>query len=174
MSALRDELSQIAGPAQTSSDAALLELMSADIWTRGVAPGIVVAPANADELARIVAVAARHNAPVLPRGGGMSYTAGYAADRHGAVLIDLRRMNRILEIDAEAMTVRVEAGVTWKDLYEALKPRGLRTPFWGPLSGISSTIGGGLSQTSISPWRCTSARALPAFDSRCRMREACA
>ena len=35
-------------------------------------------------------------------------------------------------------------------------------------------MGGGLSQTSVSPWRCTSARALPGFDSMCRMREACA
>src|SRR5580700_11473299 len=35
-------------------------------------------------------------------------------------------------------------------------------------------MGGGLSHTSVSPWRCTSARALPGFDSRCRMREACA
>src|SRR5438067_4717080 len=35
-------------------------------------------------------------------------------------------------------------------------------------------MGGGFSHTSVSPWRCTSARALPGLDSRCRMREACA
>lgn len=148
MSALREELSQIVGPAHASCDGALLDLMRADIWTQGAAPEIVVAPENAAEIARIVAVAARHKALILPRGGGISYTAGYVGESRGAVLIDLRRMNRIIEIDERSMTVRVEAGVTWKDLYEALRPKRLRTPFWGPLSGISSTIGGGLSQNN--------------------------
>src|SRR5215467_3391807 len=42
------------------------------------------------------------------------------------------------------------------------------------ISLVVRGIGGGFSHTSTSPWRCTSARALPGFDSRCRMREACA
>jgi len=46
------------------------------------------------------------------------------------------------------MYVTVQAGCTWKTLYEALKPLAVRTPFWGPLSGFSSTIGGGLSQNN--------------------------
>ena len=46
------------------------------------------------------------------------------------------------------MYVRLEAGCTWDALYRALKPLGLRTPFWGPLSGLTSTIGGGLSQNN--------------------------
>jgi FAD/FMN-containing dehydrogenase len=44
------------------------------------------------------------------------------------------------------MTVTVEAGVTWKALGEALAVQGLRTPFWGPMSGLRSTVGGGVSQ----------------------------
>ena len=63
-----------------------------------------------------------------------------------SVLIDMSAMDRVLAVNADDMTVTVEAGCTWKTLHEALKPLGLRTPFWGPLSGISSTIGGGLSQ----------------------------
>jgi len=42
--------------------------------------------------------------------------------------------------------VTCEAGVTWKQLYEALSETGLRTPFWGTLSGIHATVGGGASQ----------------------------
>jgi FAD/FMN-containing dehydrogenase len=148
MNALRQELAQIVGPAHVADDAASRELMSADIWTQGAMPATIVSPADAQELARVVAVAARHSAPIVPRGGGMSYTAGYVTGAPNAVLVDLRRMDRILEIDASAMTVRVEAGVTWAQLHEALKAKGLRTPFWGPLSGISSTIGGGLSQNN--------------------------
>ena len=76
----------------------------------------------------------------------MSYTAGYTPGALPTVMIDLTQMDRVLEVSAADMTVTVEAGCTWKTLYETLKPMGLRTPFWGPLSGISSTIGGGLSQ----------------------------
>lgn len=148
MSALKQEMLQIAGAEHVTDDGAARELMRADIWTRGEAPEAIVAPSNTDELSRIVAVAARYKAPVLPRGGGMSYTAGYVGTARNAVLLDLRRMNRIQEINTSDMTVRVEAGVTWAQLYDGLKPKGLRTPFWGPLSGISSTIGGGLSQNN--------------------------
>jgi len=61
----------------------------------------------------------------------------------------MRRMNRVLEINREDMYVTVEAGCTWKELHEALAGSGLRTPFWGTLSGIRATIGGGLSQNGI-------------------------
>jgi FAD/FMN-containing dehydrogenase len=148
MQALKNSLIQILGAAHVSDDNNAREMMRADIWARGAAPALVVAPANTEELSRLVAAAARHQAPILPRGGGMSYTSGYVTERQDAVLVDLRRMNRILEIDAAAMTVRVEAGVTWAALYQALRAKGLRAPFWGPLSGISSTIGGGLSQNN--------------------------
>jgi FAD/FMN-containing dehydrogenase len=47
------------------------------------------------------------------------------------------------------MYVTVECGATWKSLYEALKPLGLRTPYFGPMSGFASTVGGALSQGSI-------------------------
>jgi FAD/FMN-containing dehydrogenase len=148
MTVLKREVAQIVGAAHVTDDAGTRDVMRADIWTRGEAPALIVSPANTAELARVAAIAAGHNCPMLPRGGGMSYTAGYVGDAPNAVLLDLRRMNRILEIAEPDMTVRVEAGVTWAQLYEALKPKGLRTPFWGPLSGISSTIGGGLSQNN--------------------------
>jgi FAD/FMN-containing dehydrogenase len=47
------------------------------------------------------------------------------------------------------MYVTVEAGCTWKQLAEALAPRGLRTPYWGPVSGRRATVGGALSQNSM-------------------------
>jgi D-lactate dehydrogenase (cytochrome) len=65
------------------------------------------------------------------------------------MLVDMRRMNRILEINTEDMIVRVECGCSWKDLYEALKKQGVRTPFFGPLSGKYATVGGALSQNSL-------------------------
>ena len=148
MGSLHEDLAQVLGPAHVSAEGALRDLMAADIWTKGAAPSLVASPGNTEDLARTIGIAARHKVPMLPRGGGMSYTAGYVSATPGTLLIDLRRMDRILEVNAVDMTVRVEAGTTWKQLFDMLKPQGLRTPFWGPLSGLASTIGGGLSQNN--------------------------
>ncbi len=141
-----DSLRDALDPGVVSTDPTLLDLYGQDIWKIGRRPVAVLSPADTDGLSRALAEAARLSLPVAPRGGGMSYTGGYASDAGPVALIDLSRMDRVLHIDAEAMTVTVQAGCTWKTLYETLKPKGLRTPFWGPLSGVSSTIGGGLSQ----------------------------
>jgi FAD/FMN-containing dehydrogenase len=58
-------------------------------------------------------------------------------------------MDKIVEINTEDMYVVVEAGCTWRHLYEALKARGVRTPYFGPMSGYRATIGGALSQGSF-------------------------
>ena len=141
-----DSLRAALDPDVVSTDPVLLDLYGQDIWKVGRRPVAVLSPADTAGLSRALSETARLNLPVAPRGGGMSYTGGYASDAGPVALIDLSRMDRVLHVDADAMTVTVEAGCTWKTLYETLKPRGLRTPFWGPLSGVSSTIGGGLSQ----------------------------
>ena len=87
--------------------------------------------------------------PLIPRGGGMSYTKSYVPERPESVLFDMRSMNGIVEINTDDMYVTVEAGCTWKQLYEALQPRGVRTPYYGPLSGMYATVGGTLSQNSL-------------------------
>jgi FAD/FMN-containing dehydrogenase len=79
----------------------------------------------------------------------MSYTDAYLPEQSDSLMIDMRRMNRIVEINPEARYVVVEAGVTWSELDEALAGFGLRTPYWGPLSGLRATVGGTLSQGSM-------------------------
>lgn len=143
---LTDRLVQMVGAAHVSTDPARRAAMSEDVYARGGLAAVVVSPGSTEEVSRVVAAATAAGRAVAPRGGGMSYTGGYTPKDAGAVLIDLSRMNRILEVNAANMTVTVEAGATWADLRAALRPLCLRTPFWGPLSGISSTIGGGLSQ----------------------------
>ncbi|WP_397404041.1 FAD-binding oxidoreductase, partial [Phenylobacterium sp.] len=142
-----DAFRQLLGADAVSDDLVRRTLLSQDIWNTGDSIAeLVVAPRDTESLSRAVAEATGRQMAVAVRGGGMSYTAGYTPGAAPTVMIDLGQMDRILEINARDMTVTVEAGCTWKTLYETLKPLGLRTPFWGPLSGISSTIGGGLSQ----------------------------
>ena len=142
-----DALRQIAGAQAVSDDEATRALFSQDIWSVGShCAQVVVAPADTQVLAAVVAEAARRDFTLAVRGGGMSYTSGYTPTRPRTLLLDMSQMDRVLRVDAQDMTVTVQAGCTWKTLNETLKPLGLRTPFWGPLSGITSTVGGGLSQ----------------------------
>jgi D-lactate dehydrogenase (cytochrome) len=144
--ALADRLAQLIGADYVARDEDTRRAMSEDVFSQGGVAGLVVAPANLDELSQVLEAAHQAGAIIVPRGGGMSYTSGFVTEQAGAVVIDMRRMDQILSVSAEDMLVTVQAGATWASLQAALTPLGLRTPFWGPLSGLSSTIGGGLSQ----------------------------
>jgi glycolate oxidase len=112
-------------------------------------PLAVVRPGSVGELCAVVAAARAAGAPVVVRGGGASYTDGYTHARPGGITIDPVRMKAI-HVDAANAVVTVEPGVTWAELRDALLPHGLRTPFWGPFSGLAATVAGSMSQHSIS------------------------
>lgn len=144
------ELEGILGREHVSADAETRDFYSRDLSFRPYqVAAVVVRPGTLDELSKVVGAATRAGHAVVARGGGMSYTSGYTPERPDTVLIDMRRMNRVLEVNKEDMYVVVECGCTWKSLHEALQPLGLRTPYWGPLSGMYATIGGALSQNSL-------------------------
>ena len=143
-------LQQALGKDHVLLDDANRSFYSRDLsWLPNETAAMVLQPGSTEELAQAVGLATRAGFAVVPRGGGMSYTSGYTPERERSVLIDMRRMNRIVEINTDDMYVIVEAGCTWKDLYEALAPHGVRTPYWGPLSGAYATVGGALSQNSL-------------------------
>jgi FAD/FMN-containing dehydrogenase len=145
--ALRAALAGIVGPENVHGDAARLDLHSADIWAKGDATvSVVVAPGTTAELSRVLAAVTAAGFNIAPRGAGMSYTGGYVPASDNTVSLDMTRMNRVLSVREDDMVVTVEGGCTWSALNAALAPRGLRTPFWGPMSGLVSTVGGGLSQ----------------------------
>jgi FAD/FMN-containing dehydrogenase len=146
---LAAELAAVVGAEHVIADEAERRFFSQDVFTQGALCAAVVQPGSADEVAAVVAWAATREVDVLARGGGMSYTAGYLPRRSESVIIDLSRLNRIVEINETDMYVTVEAGCTWDALQRALAPRRVRTPYWGPLSGLKSTVGGALSQNSV-------------------------
>lgn len=144
---LKAALLYITGPGGVTDDAAARRLHSGDIWSESTEPvALVVAPENLEQLSTIMGLLHQHRVPVAPRGAGMSYTGGFIPTTSGTVSLDMRRMNRVIDLRPDDMVVTVEAGCTWIDLNKALAPHGLRTPFFGPMSGLTSTVGGGVSQ----------------------------
>ena len=109
----------------------------------------VVRPRTTEELAEVVGAVTKAGHPIIARGGGMSYTSGIVPRESGTVIVDTGAMDEVLEINTEDMYVTVQAGCTWQALSEALVGTGYRTPYWGTLSGLHATVGGGMSQNAI-------------------------
>jgi D-lactate dehydrogenase (cytochrome) len=101
-------------------------------------PDLVCFPQSTDEVSRIVEVSVRYKLPVVPFGAGTSLEGQVQAVR-GGISIDMSRMNRIKRISVEDMDATVEAGVTRKQLANALENTGL-TFFIDP--GADATLGG--------------------------------
>jgi len=101
-------------------------------------PEVVVYCESTEEVAEVVALASRHEVPVIPYGAGSSLE-GHLLAVQGGVSIDLSRMNRVLHVHAEDLTVSVQAGVTRMQLNREIKDTGLFFPI-DP--GADATIGG--------------------------------
>ncbi|MCX7682991.1 MAG: FAD-binding protein [Anaerolineae bacterium] len=114
-------------------------------------PDAVVLPRDTEEVAAVVRVAAQHRVPIVPRGMA-SGLAGGAIPTAGGIVLALTRMNRILELDRENMTVTVEAGVVTADLQKEVEKVGLFYPP-DPSSIKQSTIGGNIACNAGGP-RC--------------------
>lgn len=142
-------LADLLGEDAVITDRAECDFYAQDVFTTGPQPLCVLRPCRAEPLAAAVRALTRAGVAIVPRGGGMSYTQGYVAPAAGMALVDLGRMDRIVEINESDMTATVEAGCTWAELHRALRPKRLRALAWGTLSGIKATIGGGMSQNGI-------------------------
>lgn len=145
VAALQDAL----GADQVLADAASCAYYANDIfWQPGVAPTAIVLPRTRAQAVAAIQVAAAHQAAIVPRGGGMSYTKGYLPESAGAVVVDTRQLNNVIEVNVPDRYITVEAGCTWAQVHQALEGTGMSTGYWGPLSGINATVGGALSQNS--------------------------
>ncbi len=162
-SSIADALAAIVGDANVLTGHDDRRFYGSDIFSAGEVPDAVVLPGSVDALQAIVRIAAQHEVPLTVRGGGASYTDGYTHTRAGGITIGTDRLTAIA-IDETNNIVTVEAGVTWAALHEALKARGLRTPFWGSFSGLHATVGGSISQNSISHGPGVSAESVVSLD----------
>ena len=144
------ELIDLVGITNVLQDKESLEFYSTDVFETAKKKAVaVIRPSNADELIQVAQTCLKNEFPIVVRGGGASYTGGYLPVKDNTIIIDSSKLKKI-EVNEEDMFVTVEPGVTWEELYETLKPMGLRTPFWGPFSGRVATVGGSMSFHALS------------------------
>ena len=102
----------------------------------------VVMPDTVEEIQEIVRVANEHKVPLWTHGTGRNNGYGGPAPRvRGSVILSLRRMNRVLEINEELGYAVVEPGVRWFDLYEAIQAGGHKLMLSVPDLGWGSVVG---------------------------------
>jgi D-lactate dehydrogenase (cytochrome) len=115
-------------------------------WDRPTRVVAVIRPANTQEVAHTLKLARSFGLASAPRGAGLSYTKGYTPLSDATIALDLSRLNRISELNGDDLYLTAEAGVTWQQVDDAAKSRGLRPVLRGPISGSHATIGGTASQ----------------------------
>ena len=133
------ELSAMVESERFSTGQSNRELHLHDIsFHQGTLPAGVVWPESTAEVARILAWAYRNDVPVTPWGAGTS-TEGNPVPTRGGLVVDMTRMNRVLEIRPQDLQADVEPGLLRKELNRQAGRHGL---FFPPDPGADATIGG--------------------------------
>jgi glycolate oxidase len=135
-----ERVQQIVGEDNTRTSPAELYVYGSDSSVHAARPEIVVRPGSIEEIRDILCYANSMGIPVVPRGAG-SGMSGQAVPTSGGIVLDMKRMNRILAIRPEDMLCQVQPGVVDDDLNRALKPYGFMYPP-APASSRIATIGG--------------------------------
>src|SRR5215475_847574 len=144
-----DELRSIVGAEFVRNDADTIREYSTDA-TKVVHPAdVIVFPAATAEVAAIVKLANRDKIPIVSRGGGVGF-AGGAIPIRGGIVISMKRMNRILEINPIDLLAVVEPGVITEDLQKAAEAKGLFYPP-DPASLKQCSIGGNVAHNAGGP-----------------------
>jgi len=109
-------------------------------------PDVVVFAETIEQVQEIVRIANKYHTPIICRGAGTN-TVGACIAEHGGIVLNFSKMNKILEINRENMTARVQPGVIVGELQNQVERIGLYYPP-DPSNLAVSTIGGSIAQNS--------------------------
>jgi len=114
--ALKDDLSAILGVDYVTDDPEILGNYASD-WSpvQPRRPDLVCRPGSTEEVQKVVKYANDRSIPVTPRSSSVGYYGG-GIPSQGGIILDLSRMNKILQIDPRNKKVKIEAGVTWSQV----------------------------------------------------------
>lgn len=101
---------------------------------------LLVFPRTEEEISEILRLARSYKVPVIPRGGGAGDIGG-VVPVNGGIMLDLKRMNRIVDLDEVSHVVNCETGMYYSDLEQWLNAKGYTTNHL-PASMFCSTVGG--------------------------------
>src|SRR5438067_4998086 len=132
------ELRDILGDRLTTAQSAREQHGKDQTWNPGAPPDAVAFVHTTEEAQKIVMICGRYDTPIIPYGTGTSLE-GHITAPFGGISVDLSQMNKVLEVNAEDLDVRVEAGVTRKQLNAHLRDQGLFFPI-DP--GADASLGG--------------------------------
>ena len=144
-----DELLEFISPYHVSTNPYELESASADLtslpsyhykFKKKYLASYIVRPANTEELQKVIKKCRALDIPITIRSAGTSCFSS-ATPTKGGLIVDVRRLNKIYEVDAERKIVKCGSGIAWLDLLEALADYGL-APKCYPTSFKTSCVGG--------------------------------
>ena len=116
--------------------------MWVDKGEQPILPDFVVHPETPEEVSRILQLANTYRLPVTPWGGG-SGSQGGSLPLFGGIILDTKKLNRIIEIDERSMTVTAQAGINGQHLEWSVNQKGMTVGHY-PASQRASTLGGWL------------------------------
>lgn len=139
------EWSATLGPDKVTADKGMLERFARTTLLRGTHPACVLYPTSTVEVQTVVRVASAHGVVLFPISRGKNWGYGDAcAPQDGAAIVDLSRMNRILEVNTELAYAVIEPGVSQQQLFDYLREHntGLRMDCTG--AGADASLVGNL------------------------------
>jgi D-lactate dehydrogenase (cytochrome) len=132
------ELSALFGDRLCLSQAVRDQHANTTTWVAGTPPDAVAFPRSTDEVQQAVRICARHRVPIIAFGTGTSFE-GHVNAPFGGLCLDLREMNRLIEVHAADFDCVVEPGITRKRLNDMLRDQGL---FFPVDPGADASLGG--------------------------------